>query len=95
MLDYRHKIICIKEKLSSLNETYFEELCLSDRQLLIEIVEYCNKFLFNPSNLELLDSLWIELNYLHSYNKVNKKRRYLFRATITEITNSVKDLMEE
>lgn len=95
MLDYRNKIINIKEKLSGLNETYFDELCLADRQQLIEITEYCNQFLYTPNNLELLDSLWIELNYLDSYNKMSRERRHSFKSGIKEITTSVKEMMEE
>ena len=95
MFDYRSKIVSIKEKLSSLNETYFEELCLADRQQIIEITEYCNSFLFSPEKIDLLDSMLIELNDLSSYNKVDKRRRYLFRATITDIVRHIKDILEE
>jgi len=95
MEDYRYKVVYIKERLSKFNEEYFNDMCSEDRHRLIEITGFIDKFLYNPYEIDLLNSSVVELNYLNSYNKVDKKRRYLFRANIVDIVRDLTNMLED
>lgn len=94
MLELKGKLSEIKSDISRISNEYQEFMDLSDKRKFLDINSILDNFIFDTCNRDLANSLIIEANDIHNNNRVDKKRRFLFKSSFCSVIEKLKEVLE-